>query len=266
VLGAICGDIIGSVYEQENLKSKDFPLFQKSCKFTDDSVLTCALADSLLHDLPFVENLKKFYHFYPNAGFGYMFSKWALSEEKRGYFSYGNGSAMRVSPIAWAFDSLDEVCEMAKASAAVTHNHPEGINGAVAVAGAIFLARNNTSRQDIKDFAIERGYDLDFTLEAIRPAYCFDATCQNSVPQAIVAFLESDNFEDAIRNAISIGGDSDTIACMAGSIAEAFYRGVPTVIREEALTFLDERLRGIFDLFEEKHLSLYDLTPYASYR
>ncbi len=255
MLGAICGDIIGSVYEQDNLKSKSFPLFSKSCHFTDDTVLTCALADSLLHDRPFAENVKRFYHWYPKAGYGFMFSKWAKSDETRGYFSYGNGSAMRVSPVVWAFDTLAEVLEIAEASAAVTHNHPEGIKGAKAIAGAAFLARKRFDKDEIKTFAEQLDYDLSFTLDEIRPDYYFDATCQNSVPQAIVAFLESTNFEDAIRCAISIGGDSDTIACMTGSIAEAFYGQVPSNIRAQTLPILDSRLRGILELFEEKYIA-----------
>ena len=254
MLGAICGDIIGSIYEQDNLKSKDFPLFQKTCKFTDDTVLTCAIADAILHGRPFVDNLKKFYNFYPKAGYGFMFSKWAKSLERRGYNSFGNGSAMRVSPIAWAYDCLSEVLKQAEASAAVTHDHPEGIKGAQAIAGAILKARMGASKEEIKSFATSFGYDLDFTLDAIREEYQFYATCQQSVPQAVVAFLESTDFEDAIRNAISIGGDSDTIACITGSIAEAFYDGVPEAIAEETFSFLDSRLRGIFDLFRDKYL------------
>ncbi len=253
MLGAICGDIIGSVYEHENLKSKDFPLFQKECHFTDDTVLTCAVADAILHDRPFSENIKKFYHFYPKAGYGFMFSRWAMSSETRGYGSFGNGSAMRVSPVGWAYDSLDDVVEKAEETAAVTHDHPEGIKGAKAIAGAVYLARKDGRKDDIHAFASDLGYDLEFTLDSIREDYQFYATCQQSVPQAIVAFLESTDFEDAIRNAISIGGDSDTIACMTGSIAEAYYGGVPIKIREQALTYLNSRLTGILELFEKQY-------------
>jgi len=254
MLGAICGDIIGSVFEHENLKSKDFPLFHKESRFTDDTVLTCAVADAIIHGRSFAQNIKKFYHFYPKAGYGYMFSKWANSSENHGYFSFGNGSAMRVSPVAWAFDTLEEVLVQAEASAAVTHNHPEGLKGAKAIAGCVFLARTNHDKDAIRKFAENLGYDLGFTLDEIRETYQFYATCQQSVPQAIVAFLESDDVEDAIRCAISIGGDSDTIACMTGSIAEAFYGGVPQEICGKALELLDGRLRGIFEIFEKQYM------------
>ena len=250
MLGAICGDIIGSVYEHENLKSKVFPLFQKGCIFTDDTVLSCAVADSLIHDRPFDFNIRRFYRWYPKAGYGFMFSKWAKSDDEPAYNSYGNGSAMRVSPIAWAYNNLDEVLTAAEKTAEVTHNHPEGIKGAKVVAGAAYLARAGASKTEIAEFARNAGYDIDRRLDDIRPDYYFQATCQDSVPEAVIAFLESESFEDAIRCAISIGGDSDTIACMTGSIAEPYYGGVPANIREKTLSCLDERLRGIFSLFE----------------
>lgn len=255
MLGAICGDVIGSVYEHDNLKSKSFPLFQKDCKFTDDTVLTCAIADAILHGRSYADVIKRFYHWYPKAGYGFMFSKWAKSDEVRGYFSFGNGSAMRVSPVAWAFDDLETVLSEAEKTAEVTHNHPEGIKGARVIAGSIFIARTGGSKEDIAQLARTAGYNMDRTLDEIRPDYYFQATCQDSVPEAIIAFLESDSFEDAIRGAISIGGDSDTIACMAGSIAEAFYGGVPQDIRDETLSYLDERLSGIFELFDDRYIS-----------
>ncbi|MEL7107695.1 MAG: ADP-ribosylglycohydrolase family protein [Pseudomonadota bacterium] len=255
MLGAICGDIIGSVYEHENLKSKDFPLFQRACAFTDDTVLSCAVADSLIHDRPFGANIKRFYHWYPKAGYGFMFSKWAQSENEPAYNSYGNGSAMRVSPIAWVYETLDDVLNAAEKTAEVTHNHPEGIKGAKLVAGAAFLARSGGAKADIDALARSFEYDMDRRLDEIRPDYHFKATCQESVPEAVIAFLESDSFEDAIRNAVSIGGDSDTIACMTGSIAEPFYGGVPADIREQTLSFLDERLCGVFSLFEDKFMA-----------
>lgn len=254
MLGAICGDIIGSVYEHDNVKSKAFPLFSKTSKFTDDTVLTAAIADSLIHKRPYGENIKRFYRLYPKAGYGFMFSKWARSKETEGYFSYGNGSAMRVSPVAWAFNDLDKVMSEALQSACATHNHPEGVKGAQAIAGAIFLAKQNGSKDDIKSLAETLGYKLDFTLDDIRADYHFDSTCQGSVPQAITALLESTDFEDAIRNAVSIGGDSDTIACMAASIAEAFYGGVPDDIETNAKNILDSRLDGILTLFRETFL------------
>lgn len=254
MLGAICGDVIGSVYEHENLKSKDFTLFQKACAFTDDTVLSCAVADSLIHGRPFEANIKRFYSWYPKAGYGFMFSKWAKSDNEPAYNSYGNGSAMRVSPVAWVYDTLDEVLDAAKRTAEVTHNHPEGIKGAKMIAGAVFLARRGASKRDIEKLGRDFDYDMDRRLDEIRPDYHFKATCQESVPEAVIAFLESESFEDAIRNAVSIGGDSDTIACMTGSIAEAFYGGIPDDIREQTLSFLDERLRGIFGLFEDKYM------------
>lgn len=255
MLGAICGDIVGSVYEHENLKSKDFPLFQKACAFTDDTVLSCAVADSLIHDRSFEANIKRFYRWYPKAGYGFMFSKWAKSDNEPAYNSYGNGSAMRVSPVAWVYDTLDEVLQAAERTAEVTHNHPEGIKGAKVVAGAAFLARSGASKQDIENLARGFEYDMDRRLDDIRPDYHFKATCQESVPEAVIAFLESNSFEDAIRNAVSIGGDSDTIACMTGSIAEPFFGGVPTSIRDQTLSFLDERLHGVFSLFEAKYMA-----------
>lgn len=255
MLGAICGDIIGSVYEHENLKSKDFPLFQKSCVFTDDTVLSCAIADSLLHNRPFAENIKRFYRWYPKAGYGFMFSNWARADNEPAYNSYGNGSAMRVSPVAWACDTIEDVYAVAEKTADVTHNHPEGIKGAKLVAGATFVARTGGSKKDIANLARDFSYEIDRRLDDIRPHYHFQATCQGSVPEAVIAFLESDSFEDAIRNAISIGGDSDTIACMTGAIAEAFYGGVPGDIRSQTLSFLDERLQGVFDLFEAKFIA-----------
>lgn len=184
-----------------------------------------------------------------------MFSKWAKSENEPAYNSYGNGSAMRVSPVAWVYDTLDEVLQAAERTAEFTHNHPEGIKGAQVVAGAAFLARKGASKQEIENLAREFEYDMDRRLDDIRPNYHFKATCQESVPEAVIAFLESDSFEDAIRNAVSIGGDSDTIACMTGSIAEPFFGGVPASIRNQTLSFLDERLHGVFSLFEAKYMA-----------
>jgi len=228
MLGAIAGDIIGSIYEMRNIKTTRFPLFHPLCRFTDDTVLTVALADSLLHDTRFVGLLKVYYRVYPNAGYGGTFHQWAQSERLDPYNSWGNGSAMRVSPVGFAFDTLDDVLEQAKRSAEVTHDHPEGIKGAQAIASAIFLARTGSNKDQIKSY-VESTFDyhLDTPLDEIRPRYEFQVSCQKSVPQAIRAFLESHDFEDAVRKAISIGGDSDTIACMAGGIAHAFYGGVP---------------------------------------
>jgi ADP-ribosylglycohydrolase len=243
MLGAIAGDIIGSRFEWHNHKSKEFDLFCDDSHFTDDTVLTVALADSLLSGTPFTDRLKEYYHRYPRAGYGGRFQQWAASDLRQAYGSYGNGSAMRVSPVGWYFNDLSTVLSEARKSAAVTHDHPEGIKGAQAVAAATFLARIGENKADIRDFIVERfGYLFDFTLNDIRPYYRFDVTCQGSVPQALQAFFEAHDFEDAIRNAVSIGGDSDTIACITGGIAEAFYSGVPVSIRREVFARLDKPL------------------------
>ena len=231
MLGAIIGDIVGSVYEWNNIKTKEFPLFSEKCHFTDDTVMTIAVADAILNGATpddFIDSFSRFGSLYPDADFGGSFRKWLMSRHKAPYNSWGNGSAMRVSPCAWFADSLEEAEKLAEISAAVTHNHPEGIKGAKATAAAIYLARVGRTKPEIKDY-IETiyGYDLNRTLDEIRPSYSFDESCQGTVPEAIIAFLESKGFEDAIRNAISLGGDSDTLAAITGSIAEAAY-GIPT--------------------------------------
>ena len=259
MLGAIAGDIIGSVYEGKKqwltVRNADFqPLFSPKARFTDDTVLTVAVADSLLHGSDLTGLLKDYFSRYPGAGFGGDFKKWASSDNTEPYGSWGNGSAMRVSPIAWSFDTLDEVLHRAKDSARVTHNHPEGIKGAQATAAAIFLARSGAAKWEIRD-EVERRfhYDLSFALDDIRPTYTFDSSCQGTVPQAIAAFLESSDFESAVRLAISLGGDCDTLACIAGSIAAAFYGGVPKHIREQAMARLDEPLLEIVAEFESRY-------------
>ncbi len=255
MLGAIAGDIIGSIYEHHNVKHKDFILLSTEAFFTDDTVLTVALADSLLNKIPYVDNLKHYYHRYPAAGFGGYFIRWANSEDTRPYNSFGNGSAMRVSPVGFAFNDLQTVLMEAKRSAEVTHNHPEGIKGAQATATAIFLARNKANKSEIKAF-IETtfSYNLSASLDEIRPFYQYNETCQESVPQAIIAFLQSDSYEDAIRNVISIGGDSDTLACITGGIAEAFYGELPVEIKEFTLHKLDQSLQGIINDFYGRYL------------
>ncbi len=246
MLGVIAGDIIGSVYEARPIKTTRFPLFHPRCRFTDDTVLTVALADSLMHGAPFVGLLKKYYRAYPNAGYGGSFRKWAQSEDARPYNSWGNGSAMRVSPVGFACTTLDDVLSQAQRSAEVTHDHPEGIKGAQAVASAVFLARTGQNKEQIKNYVeVSFNYDLDTPLDEIRPTYEFLVSCQKSVPQAIRAFLEADNFEDAVRKAISLGGDSDTLACMAGGIAQAFFGGVPDVITSRVYEVLDDQLGSI---------------------
>lgn len=243
MLGAIAGDIIGSIYERNNIKTTEFPLFQPSSRFTDDTVLTVALADSILHGTPFVDLLKQYYRAYPHAGYGGSFRRWAQAPTAEPYNSWGNGSAMRVSPVGLAYGTIETVLAEAKKSAEVTHNHPEGIKGAQAIAAAVFLARTGQSHEQIKNYIeAEFGYRLDTPLDEIRKTYVFQVSCQESVPQAIRAFLESANFEDAVRRAISIGGDSDTIACMAGAIAEARDGGIPMTIERQVFKILDESL------------------------
>lgn len=254
MLGAIAGDIIGSIYEHKNIKTTEFPLFHPDCRFTDDTVLTVALADSLLNGVFYVNKLKEYYRAYPDAGYGGTFQRWAQSDDMSPYNSWGNGSAMRVSPVGFAFDTLEDVLDRAKQSAEVTHNHPEGIKGAQATASAIFLARRGKSKEKIREYVESNfGYRLDEPIDVIRQSYEFDVSCQGSVPQAISAFLESHDFEDAVRKAISIGGDSDTIACIAGGIAQAFYSGVPTTIAERVFEILDEPLAAVTREFSRRY-------------
>lgn len=265
MIGAIIGDIAGSVYEWSNIKTKEFPLFSDDCFFTDDTVMTVAVAEGMMGGGSaddFIDALKRFGRLYPDVGYGARFRKWLSSDSRKPYNSWGNGSAMRVSPVGFltpirnGMSSIDRdlldasVASQAKQSAAVTHNHPEGIKGAQAVAESIMFMRvgreveNDVEerRAKLKGLIEKRyGYDLSRTLDEIRPGYEFDASCRGSVPEAITAFLESTGFEDAIRNAISLGGDSDTIAAIAGGIAEAAY-GVPDDIRDGALGYLDEPL------------------------
>lgn len=254
MLGAIAGDIIGSVYEWDRIKTTEFPLFSERSRFTDDTVLTVAVADIILHGGDYVTAFMDYYSSYPGRGYGGMFHGWALSADQKPYNSYGNGSAMRVSPVGFAFDSLDAVLEEARRSAGVTHNHPEGIKGAQATAAAIFLAREGKTREEIKQY-IEGTFDYDLSepVDEIRECYGFDETCQGSVPQAITSFLESEDFEDAVRKAVSLGGDSDTLACIAGGIAQAFYGCVPEGIADEAMARLDDRLKSVVDEFMEKY-------------
>ena len=253
MLGAVAGDIIGSVFERHNLKSTRFELFDRLSRFTDDTVLTAATAEALLTDGDYAAAYRRWYARHPARGYGGRFRRWAANEHHGPYNSFGNGSAMRVSPIAWAFDDVDSVCREAQRSAIVTHDHPEGIKGAKAVAHAIWLARTNHDRNAIREvIAREYGYDLDRTVESIRPGYRFDVSCQGSVPEAIVAFLDSTDFEDAVRKAVSIGGDSDTIACVAGSIAEAFSGGVPVHIEAAAMDRLADDLLDVVVRFRNR--------------
>ena len=253
MLGAIAGDIIGSCYEWNNIKTTEFPLFQARSRFTDDTVLTVATADVLLHGGDYAGAYKDYCRQYPDAGYGGMFHVWAELDMDEPYNSFGNGSAMRVSPVGFAFDSIEEVLKEARRSAEVIHNHPEGVKGAQSTASAIFLARTGSTKQEIREFIEEAfEYDLSETIDEIRKHYEWDVTCQGSVPQAITAFLESEGFEDAIRKAISIGGDSDTIACITGGIAQAFYGGVPEHIEREVMARLDDRLAGVVNEFARR--------------
>lgn len=260
--GAIIGDTVGSIYERHNIKTKDFPLFSEGSRFTDDTVMTVAVAAALLRykqdgiDLSkaLVEEMQGFGRKYAGAGYGGMFIRWIFSDDPQPYNSFGNGSAMRVSPCGLIAETLDEAPELAKCSAEVTHNHPEGIKGAQAAAAAVFLAKHGSSKEDIRAYITEHFYPLDFTLDEIRPTYRFDVTCQGSVPQAIEAFLESDSYEDAIRNAISIGGDSDTIAAIAGGIAWAYYgrNGIQLdMLAMQEQISLPEDLRAVVDAFDD---------------
>ncbi len=250
MIGSIAGDIIGSVHERAGAKTKNFPLFAGGCRFTDDTVLSVAVAEKLLRGGDYADLFHHYFHAYPNAGYGGSFVRWASQRERAPYNSWGNGSAMRVSPVGFACETLEEVMREARKSAEVTHNHPEGIRGAQATAAAVFLARCRRTKAQIREHIEgEFGYDLSARLEEIRPAYAFDVSCQGSVPQSIIAFLESESYEDAIRNAVSLGGDADTMACIAGGIAEAWYGGVPQAIRKEALSRLDARLRGVVEEF-----------------
>jgi ADP-ribosylglycohydrolase len=246
MLGAIAGDIIGSIYEFDNIKTTVFPLFSRDSQPTDDTILTVALADSILSGKLYVDNLKAYFSHYPRAGYGPSFFQWALSASRQPYYSWGNGAAMRVSPVGFAYDTLEEVLEQARQSAAVTHDHPEGIKGAQATAAAIFLARQGEGKRRIRDFVEQTfGYALGEPLEDLRRRYTFDVSCQGTLPAALIAFLASEGYEDAVRKAVSLGGDSDTIACITGGIAQAFYGEVPAPIRHEALERLDSRLRRV---------------------
>lgn len=254
MIGAIIGDVMGSVYEGAPIKTTDFPLPSPNAVFTDDTVLTVAVAEAILNDRGYAETIKQHGRRFPNAGYGMSFYQWMMSEDSRPYHSWGNGSAMRVSPVGFAFEREDEVLKEAEKSAAVTHDHPEGIKGAQATALAIFWARAGKSKNDLREgIAGKFGYDLDRRLDDIRPGYSFDVSCQGSVPEAILSFLEADDFEGAIRNAVSLGGDSDTQACIAGAIAQAFYRKIPSYLVQDVLGRLPMEFIGIIERFNLKY-------------
>ena len=261
MLGAIAGDIIGSRFELRPTQDKAFALFDPECRFTDDTVLTVAIASGLLEDQyyddrrqHYVEHLHDWFAQYPDAGYGESFQSWADDRKRQPYNSWGNGSAMRVSPVGWAFASLEQTLAEAETTAATTHNHPEGMRGARAIAAAIYLARTGGSQESIGDYiASVHGYDLSVPIEEQRRTYHFDVSCAGSVPQAVRCFLESHDYESAIRNAVSLGGDTDTLCCMSGAIAEAYYGGVPPPIAVMALTFLDSPLRDVLTRFASKY-------------
>jgi ADP-ribosylglycohydrolase len=254
MIGAIAGDIIGSVYEFRPIKTKDFPLFSPFCAFTDDTVLTVAVAEAILTGRSYLEAVREIGGRYPDAGYGEFFYRWLHSKDSRPYNSWGNGSAMRVSPIGFAFQDEESVLKEATRTAEITHNHPEGLKGAQATALAIFLARTGRTKDEIRHAIQNRfGYDLDRTIDEIRPLYSFNESCQRTAPEAIIAFLDSTSYEDAIRNAVSLGGDSDTLACITGGIAEAFYGDVPSEIRVKVRECLSTDLWDITDKFSTKY-------------
>jgi len=239
MFGAIIGDVIGSYYEFYNCKSYDFQLFCEKSRFTDDTVLTFAIADAFMNKKDYAVTLKEYAKKHPLAGFGGSFVQWVDGESMLAYNSWGNGSAMRVSSIGWLCNSMNDVLIEAGKTAEVTHNHSEGIKGAQAIASCVFMARTKKTKEEIKEFVTKTfGYDLNRTLDEIRPTYKFYVSCQQSVPEAIIAFLESTGFEDCIRKAISIGGDSDTIAAMAGGIAEAYYDYIPAEISSKVFEII----------------------------
>lgn len=260
MLGAIIGDIVGSRFEWNNHRDKDFEFLTYKCFPTDDSIMSLAIAQAILVSKPnhsdlsknAIECMQNVGRNYPDCGYGGSFYNWMFSDNPKPYNSYGNGAAMRVSPAGFAATSLEEAKELSKLITEVTHNHPEGIKGAEATAVAIYLAKSGSSILEIRDYINDNYYPMNFILDDIRDTYQFNETCQETVPQALQAFFESTGFEDAIRNAISIGGDSDTVAAICGGVAEAYY-GVPTDIRKHALTFLDQKLLQLLVLFENKY-------------
>ena len=260
MLGAIIGDIVGSRFEWENYKGKDFELFTKECMPTDDSIMSLAIGAGLLKSQPDYENLEKntidcmqsLGRQYPYCGYGVNFYFWIFGDDPKPYNSYGNGASMRVSAAGTVASSLEEALALSKRVTSISHNHPEGIKGAQATAAAIYLAKTGSTKEEIKDYINQNFYKIDFTLDEIRDTYEFNEICQRTVPQALEAFFESMDYEDAIRNAISIGGDSDTIGAICGSIAEAYY-GIPVNIRNQALSYLDDTLTLCLKQFEEAY-------------
>ncbi len=263
MIGAILGDVVGSPYEfDRGEKIKDFgPLFIEESGYTDDSVMTIAVADGLMEagldadsetiKKAVIASMKKWGRRYIYAGYGQMFIRWLMHDDIKPYGSYGNGSAMRVSSAGWLYDNIERTREVARATAEVTHNHPEGVKGAEATASAIYLARTGSTKEQIKEYVIkEFGYDLSRTLDEIRPNYHHIESCQTTVPEAVTAFLEGNDFEDVVRNAVSLGGDCDTLTCIAAGIAEAFY-GVPKKYKDETLKHIEPDMREVWKRFEK---------------
>ena len=252
MIGAIAGDVIGSVHEATATKTKRFPLFTAESCFTDDTVLSAAIADVLLTGNDYVQTIQRYFRAYLDVGYGQQFKLWCELRRTDPYQSWGNGSAMRVSPVGWAFDRLEDVLVEAERSASVTHNHPEGIRGAKAVAAAVFLARQRPDKREIAEYiGTEFGYRLDQSLKSVRRTFLFDVSCEGTVPWALRSFLEADGYEASVRNAVSLGGDADTLACIAGAVAGAYY-GVPLEIETEVLARLDDRLRGVVARFGKR--------------
>jgi ADP-ribosylglycohydrolase len=252
MIGAIAGDMIGSPYERYPVKTTDFDTLVSG--FTDDTVLTVAVADTILNDTDVASSLKKFAEKYYHLPYGAGFRRWVRSWDSTPYNSFGNGSAMRVSPVGFAYDSVEDVLQHAKITAAVTHNHPEGIKGAQATALAIYLARNAESKEAIRrEITARFSYDLNRTVDEIRPGYAFDVTCQGSVPESVIAFFDSDDWEDSVKKAISLGGDADTMACIAGGIAQAYYKKIPEKIIEGVRNKLPEDLLRVVDAFNTEY-------------
>ena len=255
LFGAIAGDMIGSRHEWKACTDPQFSLFSKSSKITDDSVLTIAVADAIANQRGYGDAIVEYARRYPKAGYGSFFRRWLKEDGVEPYNSLGNGSAMRVSAVGWAFDSMEDVLLEAERSASVTHNHPEGIKGAQSVALAIYLARTGVGKEEIRQEIETRfGYDLKRSLDEIRPNYQWDSTCPGSVPESIIAFLEATDFESAVRNAILLGGDADTMAAISGSIAEAYYGGVPSEIEAEVRRRLQPELLDVVELFVSSYL------------
>lgn len=265
MLGAVVGDIIGSPYEYANIKTTDFPLFSEGSRFTDDTVMTLATVRALMECIPhhgdgteeidfkieMFDSLRKLARSFPLSGYGKSFRAWLAAKDPHPYMSMSTASAVRVSPVAWAFDDLETVERFAELSAMITHIHPEAVKGTVAVAGAVFLARTKHSKNEIKEYlTVKHGYDLSRTLDEIRPDYEFDTSCPGSLPEAFTAFLEGENFEDVARKAVSIGGDSDTITAIACSVAEPFF-GIPTLIQVEAFDKLYPQLQYLTEKWEQ---------------